>query len=330
MSRARNTAPEPITTPELLDQGEQRTGLLRAQLVRMVGKSAAIRHVASHPTYGPRFVLKGGSLLTHVYDSPRQSIADADYVHLEPDLVRAPELDDAFSFTEGDFTMDALFRPIVEARADVSGFKGDVTFDIEGIDLSLDQRRRRGRRSGHDLKITVSIRPGERLDPPEEELTYRDRLLTAPDSFPVEGLTRNELAAEKVLAWCGKDLPKHFVDLAYLKREHEQYLDYERIASLIRQKFQHERGRGRYRTRGIPGVDRLGGAFTDETRIERFIRRDWQRLAADEIFFLPHEESHPSEERLTDAANVERLGLAFWSELAPHLGTPSTSSTRRR
>lgn len=321
---------EPITTAELLDAGEQRTGLLRAQLIRMVGKSAAVRHVAAHPVYGPKFVLKGGSLLTHVYGSPRQSIADADYVHLEPDLVKAPDLDDAFSFSEGDFTMAALFRPIVEHRTDdVGGFSGDVTFDIEGISLSLDPRRGRGDRRMHDLKITVSVRRGERLDLPDGDLTYRDQLLTSPDNFRVEGLTRNELAAEKVLAWCSKDLAKHFVDLAYLKREHEAYLDFERIGSLVRQKFQHERGDRRYALRGITSVGKLAAAFANEARIEQLVRRDWQRLAADEIFFLPHEQSHGKDERLIEAANVERLALAFWSELDPHLRDNPPARRRR-
>jgi Nucleotidyl transferase AbiEii toxin, Type IV TA system len=321
---------EPITTDELLDDGEARTGLLRAQLVRMVGKSAAIRHVASHPKYADRFVLKGGSLLTHVYDSPRQSIADADYVHLEPDVVKAPQLDDAFSFREGHFTMAATFRPEIDARTDdVNRFRGDVIFDIQGIEL-IPQRRRRSRDAPHTLKITVSIRPGERLDSCDEELIYKDALLSEPSHFSVQGLTRNELAAEKVLGWCSKDLAKHFTDLAYLKREHGGFLDYERIAFLIRKKFEHERRDRRYALRGITTVGGLGGAFTDKERIRDFIHGDWARLATDEIFFLPHELGRIADERLSDSANVEAFALAFWTDLGPYLRDAPKPTRRRR
>jgi hypothetical protein len=36
----------------------------------MVAKSAAVRHIAQGP-HSAHFVLKGGTLLTHVYSSPR-------------------------------------------------------------------------------------------------------------------------------------------------------------------------------------------------------------------------------------------------------------------
>lgn len=127
---------EVVTTDELLDAGEARTGLTRAQLVRMVGKSAAIRHIAGHE-HRQQFVLKGGSLLTHVYGSPRQSIADADYVHLEPDTVKSPDLDDAFTVNEGGFAMSAVFRYEYE-----KGFKGRAVFEIEGVRSRLANERR--------------------------------------------------------------------------------------------------------------------------------------------------------------------------------------------
>ena len=222
--------------------------------------------------YSKKFVLKGGSLLTHVYGSPRQSIADADYVHLEPDLVKSPDLDDAFTVADGSFTMSALFRPVLDFKTDaVKGFDGKATFEIDGIELVPGDRRSR------ELKVTISIRPGEWLDQHDEELTYHDQLLTGDAHFPIQGLSRNELAAEKLLAWCSKDLPKHFVDLAYLKREHENALDYEKIADLVRRKFAVEKKDGRYQLLKIADVTQLSTRFTDQSRLKTAFAR---RLAA--------------------------------------------------
>jgi Nucleotidyl transferase AbiEii toxin, Type IV TA system len=301
--------PEAVTTDELLDAGAARTQLTRAQLVRMVGKSAAIRHIATHPIYREKFVLKGGSLLAHVYKSPRQSIADADYVHLEPAVITAPELDDAFNVAEGGMTMSALFR-----YDHPKGFTANATFEISGIELARHDRRSR------ELKVTISIRPGEWLDQHGDPLTYTDPLLAGDSSFAVQGLSRDELAAEKVLAWCSKDLPKHFVDLAYLKREHDNALDFEKIAGLVRRKFTVEKSDRRYQLLNITRPNQLGARFVDDNRIQRLVHGDWRRLSSDELFFLPHELKRAEDDRLTEATNVERLGLAFWASLAPYLG----------
>lgn len=71
-----------VTTDDILDEAEARTGLTRAQLLVLVAKSATVRHLATNPKYKNLFVLKGGTLLSNVYRSPRQSIADADYTYL--------------------------------------------------------------------------------------------------------------------------------------------------------------------------------------------------------------------------------------------------------
>jgi hypothetical protein len=78
-----------VTSQDLLARAEERTGLVRNQLLLMVAKSAAVRHIAQGP-YSEHFVLKGGTLLTHVYSSPRQSIQDADYLHRQAETVSAP------------------------------------------------------------------------------------------------------------------------------------------------------------------------------------------------------------------------------------------------
>jgi predicted nucleotidyltransferase component of viral defense system len=301
---------DPITTEELLDAGEERTGLLRGQLLLMVAKSAAIRHIAIN--HGEKFVLKGGSLLTHVYGSPRQSIADADYYHLDADTVTTVDLEEAFTVAGDGFELDAEFR-----YRDPSMFEGAAVFEIDQIDLSPAPQKKW--RRGPELKVMISIRTGEWLDPHDQELYYHDPLLAGDDRFRVQGLSLDELAAEKLLGWCTKDLAKHFVDPAYLKREYDSRLDYAKIASLVARKFEAEKGERRYRELGIDSLAKLGPRFTSEERIDRVIRGDWTRLAQNDILFLPQEEARGDGETLTDVENVIRSGLAFWGSLDPEL-----------
>jgi hypothetical protein len=123
-----------------------------------------------------------------------------------------------------------------------------------------------------------------------------------------------------VLGWASKDLPKHIVDLAYLEREWgEGDLEYDRIGDLVRRKLVGERHQGRYRARGIERVADLGGAFCDPARLRQHLHGDYARLVGDELLFLPPEQDRPGDQTLTVAANVERLGLAFWEKLQPHL-----------
>jgi hypothetical protein len=302
---------EPITTEELLDRGEERTGLLRGQLLLMVGKSAAIRHIATHE-HRDKFVLKGGSLLTHVYGSPRQSIADADYYHLDAETITAPDLDEAFTVSEDGFKLDAEFR-----YRDPKSFEGAALFEIEQVDLSpAPQKKWKG---GPELKVTISIRSGEWLHRHDEALYYADPLLAGETRFLVQGLSREELGAEKILGWCTKDLAKHFVDPAYLKRDHDGLLDYEKLASLVARKFTAEKGEYRYRELGIDSLEKLGSRFLDNQRIADLIHGDWARLSSSDILFLPQESARGEEETLTSAVNVERFGRAFWESVEPEL-----------
>lgn len=178
----------PPTTDELLDDAEARTGLARNQLLLMVAKSVTVRHLARHAKYGPLFVLKGGTLLTHVYRSPRQSIKDADYTYLEPQTLTTPELDEALTI-DGDCGF-YLYPEEGVWQFDRDLFDGKTPFSMEGISMG---RRARGR----ELKISVSVRAGERLDPPASPLYYHDPLLARDNTFKINGLTINELAAER-------------------------------------------------------------------------------------------------------------------------------------
>jgi predicted nucleotidyltransferase component of viral defense system len=291
---------ERITTDALLDQAEERTGLVRRQLLMMVAKSAAVRHVATKAESGSMFVLKGGTLLTHVYRSPRQSIADADYLHLDPADAKTDDVEAALRFSESGFTMNPELR--FDGRSESFTGKGVFSFD----DIQITGRRDR------ELKITVSVRPGERMDTPERQLSYTDLALADDQTFPIEGLTINELSAEKLLGWCSKDLAKHLVDLAYVAREQADEVDHDRVAELVRAKFRLEGGAARYSKLGIHKPGQLVPRFGDRGRLQTLLHATWGRLSADEFFFLPAEHAQPAERQLLDSDNVERLALEFW------------------
>ena len=282
-----------VTSQDLLQQAEQHTGLARNQLLLMVAKSAAVRHIAQGP-HSEHFVLKGGTLLTHVYNSPRQSIQDADYLHRQAETVTGPELEQALLRDAEGITFDPAFS----FEAGQQQFRGTVGFSFDDIAI----------RRSRPLKVSGSVRPGEWLDPPRAPLDYHDPLLAENSAFEVQGLSLNELAAEKLLGWCSKDLAKHLVDLAYLAREHPAAIDHELVARLVTQKFAHEGGRGRYRAQGVSRVAQLPGRFTDRRRLEEVLHR--QGLS--DLFFALGEQQRPNDQTLTSTANIERLALGFW------------------
>ncbi len=258
-----------VTTDDILGAAEDRTGLTRAQLLVLVAKSATVRHLATHPKYKDLFVLKGGTLLSNVYRSPRQSIADADYTYLDPENLTVPELEEALA-ADGAYGF-YLHPDDAKMTFENDLFDARTPFSLKGIRMS---RRTRD----NELKVSVSVRPGEWLDRSGPALMYSDALLAADSSFPINGLTRNELAAEKLLGWCSKPLGKHLVDLAYLAREHAEHINHGNVADLVRQKFAKEKGAYRYRQAGIRSVSDLPGAFTRADKLVE-LRRDWDRFA---------------------------------------------------
>jgi hypothetical protein len=202
---------EPITTDELIEARMEQTGLTREQSLLVVAKSALVRHIATGPDK-KRFVLKGGTLLAHAYKSPRQSVRDADYTYIDPTL---PTVDDLVDMLRIPGTNGFHLDP-TQARwttdTDLYEAKG-MRFSIENIRVA----RRRAR--GDDaLDITMSVRSGECLDGPIA-LAYTDPMLAGESRFDVNGLTLEELGAEKVLGWSTKDQSRHYIDLAYMGRD---------------------------------------------------------------------------------------------------------------
>lgn len=163
-------------------------------------------------------------------------------------------------------------------------------------------------RRSKPLKVSVSVRPGEWLDPPRSQLDYHDPLLAQHSTFKVQGLSLNELAAEKLLGWCSKDLAKHLVDLAYLAREHPSEIDHELVACLVAQKFAHEGGRGRYRGLGITRVAQLSDRFSDRRRLDEVMHG----RGLGDLFFALAEQQRPEDQTLTSTTNIERFALGFW------------------
>lgn len=305
------------TTEEILDQAEIRTGLARAQLLMLVAKSATVRHLAQNPKTRDLFILKGGTLLSNVYQSPRQSVKDADYTYLEPHTLDVQDLERALTVRgEYGFHLD----PTGNFSFTRDMFEGEASFSMDGITL--------GRRAtDRELKITVSVRAGERLDPPTEPLFYHDPLLAADTTFEVNGLTRDELSAEKLLGWCSKPLSKHFVDLAYIGREHAEHIDHDNVADLVARKFASEKQMGRYKGLGARSVADLPRHFADRRKLHS-LREDWNRLIDAELLFLPSELGRSSEQTLTNPDNVERLCLEFWEPTLDLLCTQAASSRR--
>jgi hypothetical protein len=298
---------ESITTSELLDAAEERTGLLRGTLVLMAAKSATIRHLARDAERGPRFVLKGGTLLAHVYQGSRQSVRDADYLYSEPEFLTVDTLAKVFTIDEGKFQVhgDTAYW------SDKGGYyEGAPKFSIDEIAMTPTGLLR------NKLKVTVSVRPGEQLDPHDDALMYSDPLLAKDSEFEVNGLTRNELSAEKILAWCSKQvMAKHLVDLAGIGRDHAGHVDRTRVADLVRWKFDAEKDEHRYQHQKITTTGQLVERFFAEDRLTQ-LRLIWDGEEPAAELLLPKAELELDRDvRLSEAANVIRLAREFWEPM---------------
>jgi predicted nucleotidyltransferase component of viral defense system len=307
-------ATNPITTDELIEARMDETGLTREQLLLVVAKSALVRHIATGPDKD-RFVLKGGTLLAHVYRSPRQSVRDADYTYVDPTL---PTVDDLIEMLRVPGTNGFELDP-AQARwttgTDIYEAKG-MKFSIKDIAIT---GRERGR--GSALDISMSVRSGECLDGPIP-LVYADTMLAGENHFSLLGLTLEELAAEKVLGWASKDQSRHYIDLAYIARDYGATLDADKAATLICEKFARERHGGRYRN--IRSVAELASTFSATARV-KLISDSWEQDLGTQILFLPEEETR-AEGSLADFANVERYVTEVW---APILAEASRLHRRR-
>lgn len=298
---------ELITTNELIEARMDETGLTKEQLLLVVAKSALVRHLASGPT-AKQFVLKGGTLLAHCYNSPRESVVDADYSYVDPTLPTVPQLVKILTVDgkEG-FHLDA---DAAKWTTDTDIFKATgMPFSIDQVTFGTGRRRA--------LAVSMTVRSGECLDGPRT-LTYTDTMLAGSSRFQALGLSLEELAAEKVLGWASKDLPKHYIDLAYIARNHASTMSLDRSGELIVKKFERERQQRRYR--GVNSIRQLAEAFNARDRIDA-IRRGWDEALGNNILFLPSEVERENGS-LAIFENVERHIDEVWVPLLERLSSP--------
>jgi hypothetical protein len=208
-----------FTTPERVRSYGRRSGLPPRQVMMLVARCALVKHLAAE--HGDRFVLKGGALLYHVYGTPRVSFVDTDYAEIEtrgaPDPIDV-ERDIVFVDRANGYSLETS----PDGRWDEQGYMvraHNLTYTLDSFQPERDNHAR--------VNISVSFRRSERIDPPPRPLYFDpDGLLSDSTPFPVTGLTLNEAAAEKILAWCLKeDLGKHLADLAILARDHHAEID---------------------------------------------------------------------------------------------------------
>jgi predicted nucleotidyltransferase component of viral defense system len=291
-----------LTTIEILEEAQDRTDLTREQLLLMVAKSGLVRHLATGPD-AERFVLKGGTLLHHVYRSPRQSIRDADYTYIGDAPLTGPELEGALRIEGKDgFYLNPEDAVLTTDKEMYTLKRMPFSIDAEGIEL----RPRRGK----GLDITISVREGERLDPPESPLAYFDPLLAGESRFPINGLTLEELSAEKILGWVSREHIRHYIDLAYVARGFDD-TDREKTCELVAAKFGKEKDSWLYGDKDVRTIRDLVAAFSSD-RAMTTLREGWEQTLGTEIFFLPTECDLPAEETLAAIENVERYVNDFW------------------
>jgi predicted nucleotidyltransferase component of viral defense system len=293
----------PFTTQALLDKGAERTGLLQDDLLRIAAKSAMVRHVARHPVYGPQFVLKGGTLLHHVYHSKRMSIADADYTYVDRTELTVPKIEEAFKI---DGAGGFFLFPEQEAWP-----AGNEIFDGRKVPWRIEIRDLASDATVDTMHISISIRKGERIDIPKQQLYYSDPLLNGDDFFEVNGLTLEELAAEKLLGWCSKAMPKHAIDLAYIARDKSDELDTARVTELVLKKYAVESGSPRYSDAGIRNQVDLHEAIAGDAL--EAAADDWVNVIQNDLRFTTIEGLRPFEQRLTNFERVEDFLREFWT-----------------
>lgn len=291
-----------LTTVELLEEAQDHTGLTREQLLLMVAKSGLVRHLATGP-HAEHFVLKGGTLLHHVYRGSRQSIRDADYTYIGDAPLTGPKLEGALRIDGQEGFYLNPEEAVLTTDNEMYSFKRmPFSIDPEGIGLSP--------RKGKGLDITVSVRDGERLDPPSARLIYSDPLLAGESRFPISGLTLEELAAEKILGWVSREHIRHYIDLAYVARSFNE-TDREKTCELVAAKFKKEKASRLYSEKGIRTLIDLVVAFSSERALTA-LREGWEQTLGTEIFFLPNEHDLPENETLAATQNVERYVIEFW------------------
>lgn len=230
----------PITTEQRLARYSGETQIPVDQLTLVVAKSALIRHLAADPVTRERFVVKGGTLLYHAYRGPRVSFKDVDFAQPSTDRTGSEMLaaDDLQRELEAEIIEKmTIDTPEFQLRVGEGTIKLDLTqmVEVTRAPFTITGLRRRG-----DLKLTVSVRESERIGPPAT-VSYTDELLEGEQTFDVAGLSIEELAAEKIIGWSLRGLPKHYVDLAIIGHRYGTEMDQVAMTEILAEKVRRER-----------------------------------------------------------------------------------------
>lgn len=306
----------PVTTGALIRAYADKTGIAEAECLQIVAKSASIRAMAHK--YGKRFVLKGGTLLYHVYKSRRASYKDADLAEKGGHYEDPDELGRVLTITEGTFQL--------RGNAGRWGWGEDL---IEGLEIPVDLGIKVALPRYKRLKITVSLRQSEQLDPPKEPLFYTDEMLADESTFEVSGLTLNELAAEKIIGWALRGEPKHYADLGLIGRDHVSHIDADKVEDFTRRKIASERQmeatRSFYVAKGVRGPADLAKHFRSPALAGRLHQRNWENVLGADLAFMAEEEEEA--EPFTDVQNVKKVVESVWGPVLDRLvrGSPSPS-----
>jgi hypothetical protein len=302
-----------LTTPERVLAYQTRTGLTGRQVMLVLARCALVRYLSDN--YWDRFILKGGSLLYHVYRTQRVSFVDTDFADVQTHIADLSELEGVLTIDsdDGEFTLTTLPDGRWQEKGSiVHGSR--LQFSIAGLELGAAARGR--------VSVSVSFRPSERIDTPKDYLMFdSEGLLENRSIFAVNGLTLNEMAAEKVIAWCVKDeFYKHLADLALIARDHQHELDAHRVAQLIALKFAAERdameSRLRYRSLELTEPKDLNKYFLEAGRLTA-MHENWASQLGSTIVLRREEATH----RMTirESQNVEQLIRDYWEPIIADL-----------
>lgn len=276
----------PITTDERLARFAGQTQVPTTQLMLVAAKSALIRHLAEDERTRERFVVKGGTLLYHVYRGPRVSYKDVDFAKPSAGRVESEMLaaDDRQRRLEAEIieamTVD---EPEFQLRVEQGSINLELTemVEVTRVPFTITGLRRDGR-----MKLTVSVRASERVDR-AVTLDYTDELLEGPQTFGVAGLTIEELTAEKIIGWSLRGLAKHFVDLAIIGHRYGTTMDHERLVDVLTEKVRRERdhpdlGRS-YRYHGVGSIGDLVRRFDAPELAGALHERTYEQNLGNEI-----------------------------------------------
>jgi hypothetical protein len=207
---------DPLTDDTALERAQAQFALTGEQARLLAAKEGLVRAVAEESERP--IVLKGGTLLAHAYGSPRVSIADADYADAGRDGQGPLDAAAVQSLVDIDRSETQAFK--IEARKGTWGQRDDM---IEGTNVPFALTNVEPE-SGGSLAISVSVRRAEVLGG-VQPVDFQAIAIRSDRAAQVHGLTLEEASVEKIIAWCLKGKPKHFVDLAFIAR------DYPKIAA---------------------------------------------------------------------------------------------------